>query len=1374
MANNRSEPLSIESLLQKQKADKEAASKPKFLSKEERAKIAIAARAKEISEQREREEKARKDRDALEREADEVRQKEYSQVSSGSRYEDRYGHPERDRESRNERYGRRDRDRDRDHRRGNMPPPPPPSNDDRRGSRDNYNNVPTGPRASRGKGGSSQSSNPTATPAPPSSTSAQPPSNDSLTDQNSSYVPPMTDNDLTAIRSRYLGVDKKKRKIRKMNDRKFVFDWDAQDDTYAEDAPGAVGSVRQGAQVMFGRGRIAGMDDGGGSGQRRAGGGGGGGIQLADALEVRMATKSGLDERHWTEKKLDEMKERDWRIFREDFSISARGGSIPHPLRSWTESAIPPTILECIEKIGYKEPSPIQRQAIPIGLQNRDIIGIAETVFTDDNRHLGPYSLILAPTRELAQQIETEARKFASPLGFKCVSIVGGRAVEEQQFNLREGAEIIIATPGRLRDVIERHVIVLSQCRYVVMDEADRMVHLGFEADLTFILDALPRETMEGEDTGEQMDVDGETMVKKGRSRVTTLFSATMPPAVERLARKYLKKPAVITIGEAGRAVDTVEQRVEFVLGDEKKKIRLLEILNSGQFASPIIVFVNQKKTADMVAKDLQRAGWSASTLHSGKNQEGREAALQSLRSGESDVLVATDLAGRGIDVQDVTLVINFQMASTIEAYVHRIGRTGRAGKLGTAITFLTNDDDEVILIHRSLAQSTHILLAMPSSSKHGPLHDLKRFLNHHIPHDHHPNIKQSKDRPITPPSPAPSPASPQHLPHHHVPSLRDATQVHLSKKYGKLGRVLGSGAGGTVRLIKSSSKSGGVVYAVKEFRPKRSGESEKEYQKKVTAEFCVGSTLKHPNIIETVDIVSDHGLYYEVMEYAPFDLFSVVMSGKMCRPEIYCVFRQICDGVEYLHEMGLAHRDLKLDNCVMTRENVVKLIDFGTATVFHYPGKAHTPATGVVGSDPYLAPEVLSQDSYDPRKTDVWSVAIIFLCMVLRRFPWKIPDPKTDPSFRAFVHAHPDLSRKPDPKPVKQPLPNQENVTPKQPQRGATLPSSLSSLQKPPVLERSSSTGVSRPDQEAASTSTSTSTSSENASILTSASTESTAITDPPSRMESSTSTHRSSPFNSPLTTPTGMSADERFRLQSSKLQSHSMGALPMVTGHALAPSESPAEMDPSVLQFARPGQSTESLPCTAVNGHLSPPHSPGTLRTRASTFTAAINEDNECPHTPLPHIAESSPSPTPECSPAPPRTRQRTDSVTTYHGGGAESIFRLLPRETRPALRRMLFVEPSSRCTLTDLLKGKGKTSGLLCGCDVHSRDGSIVRTDSNGGSSGHCVDHDDCDTDDEDDGDEWLKSIVPCSHSGVTPDHIHIKVAEDEKKSAKKRFF
>ncbi|KAF8636666.1 hypothetical protein AX17_003472 [Amanita inopinata Kibby_2008] len=738
----RSEPLSIESLLQKQREEKEAASKPKFLSKGERAKLAIVEREQELKQQKELEERRRYEREALVREAEEIRQRglqvsgsKYGSGGANLRYDDRYGHPDRDR---GDRYGRRDRD-SRDTRSSGRPPATP-------AARGGFQNVPTGPRADREKNTTANGS------APPPSSMSGPPITRAGTGtptlpESTPFVPPMTENDLSAIRSRYLGVDKKKRKIRKMNDRKFVFDWDAQDDTYTEDSPVAVGSNRQGAQIMFGRGHIAGMDDGGGVKK--------GSLpydaHLADAMERRRAAKAGFDDRHWTEKPLNEMTERDWRIFREDFSISARGGQIPHPLRSWVESTIPQPILECIERIGYKEPSPIQRQAIPIGLQNRDIIGIAETgsgktaafvipmlsfisnlpAFTDEIRHLGPYALILAPTRELAQQIESEARKFAAPLEYKCVSIVGGRAVEEQQFNLREGAEIIIATPGRLKDVIERHVLVLSQCRYVVMDEADRMVHLGFEADLTFILDALPSETMQGEDTGEQMDVDGE-MIKKGRTRVTTLFSATMPPAVERLARKYLKKPAVITIGEAGRAVDTVEQRVEFVSGDEKKKQRLLEILNSGQYPSPIIVFVNQKKTADMVAKDLSRAGWNASTLHSGKNQEQREASLQALRSGDADVLVATDLAGRGIDVQDVSLVINFQMANTIEGYVHRIGRTGRAGKMGTSITFLTNDDDEVMYdlkqeISKSPVSKVSIELAKHEAAQHKVSREMKR-----------------------------------------------------------------------------------------------------------------------------------------------------------------------------------------------------------------------------------------------------------------------------------------------------------------------------------------------------------------------------------------------------------------------------------------------------------------------------------------------------------------------------------------------------------------------------------------------------------------------------------------------------------------------
>ncbi|KAJ5122323.1 hypothetical protein N7526_009260 [Penicillium atrosanguineum] len=223
-----------------------------------------------------------------------------------------------------------------------------------------------------------------------------------------------------------------------------------------------------------------------------------------------------------------------------------------------------------------------------------------------------------------------------------------------------------------------------------------------------------------------------------------------------------------------------------------------------------------------------------------------------------------------------------------------------------------------------------------------------------------------------------------------------------LNSKYGKLGRVLGSGAGGSVRLLKRNSD--GVTFAVKQFRDRHSWESLKEYSKKVTAEFCIGSTLHHGNIIETLDIIQEGSHWYEVMEYAPFDLFAIVMTGKMSKEEIACSFKQILSGVAYLHGMGLAHRDLKLDNVVVNDRGIMKLIDFGSAVVFRYPFENDiVPASGIVGSDPYLAPEVYDEKKYDPRPTDVWSLAIIFCCMTLRRFPWKQPR-TTDNSYRLFV----------------------------------------------------------------------------------------------------------------------------------------------------------------------------------------------------------------------------------------------------------------------------------------------------------------------------------------------------------------------------------
>lgn len=222
-----------------------------------------------------------------------------------------------------------------------------------------------------------------------------------------------------------------------------------------------------------------------------------------------------------------------------------------------------------------------------------------------------------------------------------------------------------------------------------------------------------------------------------------------------------------------------------------------------------------------------------------------------------------------------------------------------------------------------------------------------------------------------------------------------------FSKRYSKFMESLGAGAGGAVKLVNRLSDK--KVFAVKEFRAKYQNESKRDYAKKITGEYCIGSTLKHPNIIETVEICYENERILQVMEYCDFDLFAIVMSNQMSREEIDCCFKQILSGIHYLHSMGLAHRDLKLDNCVVDARGIVKIIDFGSAVVFSYPfTKNLIEAQGVVGSDPYLAPEVCVFSKYDPRPVDVWSVAIIYCCMMLKKFPWKVPK-MTDSSFRMF-----------------------------------------------------------------------------------------------------------------------------------------------------------------------------------------------------------------------------------------------------------------------------------------------------------------------------------------------------------------------------------
>lgn len=534
------------------------------------------------------------------------------------------------------------------------------------------------------------------------------------------------------IRQRYMGADQNqstfsaKKKRRRTTEKKFNFEWNAEEDTSPDYNP--LYQARAEAN-FYGRGRLGGFAEDLADGVARKYAKAleerdheSGSVRAKEMLEMERRRKedggrNSLD-KHWSEKKLEHMRERDWRIFKEDFNISTKGGAIPNPMRSWGESGLPKRLLDVVDQVGYTEPSAVQRAAIPIALQSRDLIGVAVTgsgktaafllpllvyiselpVLNEMTKNDGPYAIILAPTRELAQQIEIEAKKFATPLGFTCVSIVGGHSLEEQAYNLRDGAEIIIATPGRLVDCIERRVLVLGQCCYVIMDEADRMIDLGFEESVNKILDALPVANMKPDsEEAEDAVVMSQHLGGKDRYRQTMMYTATMPSAIERIARKYLRRPAIVTIGNVGEAVETVEQRVEFVAGEDKRKKRLLEILSSREFQPPIIVFVNIKRNCDAVARDIKHGGYSSVTLHGSKTQEQREAALASVRNGTTDVLVATDLAGRGIDVPDVSLVVNFNMATNIESYTHRIGRTGRAGKSGVAMTFVGNEDADAM-----------------------------------------------------------------------------------------------------------------------------------------------------------------------------------------------------------------------------------------------------------------------------------------------------------------------------------------------------------------------------------------------------------------------------------------------------------------------------------------------------------------------------------------------------------------------------------------------------------------------------------------------------------------------------------------------------
>lgn len=480
---------------------------------------------------------------------------------------------------------------------------------------------------------------------------------------------------------------------RRRPDSRFRFDWDSTDDTTLQDDE-SLRHLRMSS-----------------------------GSSLSSRPLMQSRVTHSDDPRHWSEKPVADMTDRDWRIFREDYLISVRstaGGGAPLPARSWSETGLPESLLRLIRDVArYEKPSPIQMASIPVGLARRDCIGLAETgsgktaafvlpmmVYISEMPRMtpkiaagGPYALVLAPTRELALQIDAETRKFADALGYRVVHIIGGQQLDVQATALQAGCEIVVCTPGRMVDLLSKQMAVLSNCNYLILDEADRMIDMGFEPQVTEILDSMPLQS--------------EGMTKK---RQTFMFSATMSPPVERLAKTYLHEPVVISIGETGKAADNVDQKVEYFTTENQRRERFISLLETLQ--PPILVFVNTRGGCEMVQRFVEASSFvHPMILHSGKSQDQRERTLDGFKTGRHPVLIATDVVGRGIDIKGVRHVINFELPKNIEAYTHRIGRTGRAGEKGTAWSLAMEADTELFTHLCSLLQQSKAQIPKEISS---------------------------------------------------------------------------------------------------------------------------------------------------------------------------------------------------------------------------------------------------------------------------------------------------------------------------------------------------------------------------------------------------------------------------------------------------------------------------------------------------------------------------------------------------------------------------------------------------------------------------------------------------------------------------------
>lgn len=340
-------------------------------------------------------------------------------------------------------------------------------------------------------------------------------------------------------------------------------------------------------------------------------------------------------------------------------------------------------LISALEKKGYTEPTPIQQQAIPIVLQGKDIFGCAQTgtgktaAFALPILQLldakqaankkGIKALILAPTRELALQINENFKEYGTNLGLSHITIFGGVSQFHQVIALKKGVDILIATPGRLLDLIQQGYIKLNTVEHFVLDEADRMLDMGFINDIKKIIPMLPAK------------------------KQTLFFSATAAPDIMKLANKILVNPEHVAVTPVSSTTTLVKQSIYYVKKEDKRL--LLKFVLKKEKIDHVLVFTRTKRGADKVAKDLNKDGIKAEAIHGDKSQGARERALKGFKDRKINVLVATDVASRGIDVDKLSHVINFELPEVAETYVHRIGRTGRAGESGIAMSFCTRDE---------------------------------------------------------------------------------------------------------------------------------------------------------------------------------------------------------------------------------------------------------------------------------------------------------------------------------------------------------------------------------------------------------------------------------------------------------------------------------------------------------------------------------------------------------------------------------------------------------------------------------------------------------------------------------------------------------